>query len=314
MHCGFAEYWSSHLVAPSVSVGVPVWKAMPSFNMVGTRMKKWLAILAASLAAAGALVVVAPQAILQSLGLHPEFEGQRYLLPEGRALIIATSHDRLGEGGGVTGVAASELTAPYYELKGGRVDVDIASIRGGKIPFDPVTLSRFIRTHYDERYLEDPVLQSKVQNSMRIDDVDFTRYDVIYLAGGWGAAYDLGQSEVLGRKISEAWAAGKVVGGICHGPLGLLHAKDESGQPLVRGRRVTGVTDKQVAELDISITPMHPERELRAAGAVFESATAFRDFFANHVVVDGRLVTGQNQNAGAEVANLMMRSAGGTRR
>lgn len=314
MHCGFAEYWSWHLVAPSVSVGVPVWKAMRSFIMVGTRMKKWLAILTASLAAAGALVVVAPQAILQSLGLHPEFDAQRYLLPEGRALIIATSQDRLGEGGAETGVAASELTAPYYEFKGGRVDVDIASIRGGKIPFDPVTLSRFIRTHYDERFLEDPVLQSKVKNSMRIDDIDFKRYDVIYLAGGWGAAYDLGQSEALGRKITEAWAAGKVVGGICHGPLGLLRAKDEGGQPLVRGRRVTGVTDKQVAELDISITPMHPERELRAAGAVFESATAFRDFFANHVVVDGRLVTGQNQNAGAEVANLMMRAAGGTRR
>lgn len=282
--------------------------------MVGTRMKTRLAILAAGLAVAGALVVTALPAVLQSLGLHPEFEGQRYLLPEGRALIIATSHDRLGEGGTETGVAASELTAPYYEFKSGRVDVDIASIRGGNIPFDPVTLSRFIRSHYDERFLEDPVLQSKVKNSMRIDDIDFKRYDVIYLAGGWGAAYDLGQSEALGQKITEAWAAGKVVGGVCHGPLGLLRAKDESGQPLVRGRRVTGVTDKQVAELDISITPMHPERELRAAGAMFESATAFRDFFANHVVVDGRLVTGQNQNAGAEVANLMMKAAGGTRR
>lgn len=283
-------------------------------TMVGTRMKTWLAMLAAGIAVAGALVATALPAILQSLGLHPEFEGQRYLLPEGRALIIATSHDRLGEGGTETGVAASELTAPYYEFKGGRVDVDIASIQGGTIPFDPVTLSRFIRSHYDERFLEDPVLQSKVKNSMRIDDIDFKRYDVIYLAGGWGAAYDLGQSEVLGRKITEAWAAGKVVGGICHGPLGLLRAKDESGQPLVRGRRVTGVTDKQVEELDISITPLHPERELRAAGALFESATAFRDFFANHVVVDGRLVTGQNQNAGAEVANLMMKAAGGMRR
>lgn len=283
-------------------------------KMVGSGMKTWLAIVAAGLAAAGVLVVAALPAVLQSLGLHPEFEGQRYLLPDGRALIIATSHDRLGEGGTATGVAASELTAPYYELKGGRVDVDIASIRGGKIPFDPVTLSRFIRTPYDERYLEDPVLQSKVRNSMRVDDIDFRRYDVIYLAGGWGAAYDLGQSEALGRKITEAWAAGKVVGGVCHGPLGLLRAKDENGQPLVRGRRVTGVTDKQVSELDISITPMHPERELRAAGAVFESATAFRDFFANYVVVDGRLITGQNQNAGAEVANLMMKAAGGTRR
>jgi putative intracellular protease/amidase len=277
-------------------------------------MKKRLAILAGTLAVVGILGVIALPAMLRSLGLHPEFEGQRYLLPEGRALIIATSHDRLGEGGDETGVFGSELTAPYYELREGRVAVDIASIKGGPIPFDPQSFGRMLRTHYDERFLQDPVLQAKVENSKRIDDVDFTQYDIIYLAGGWGAAYDLGQSEVLGQKITEAWTSGKVVGGVCHGPLGLLRAKDETGQPLVKGRRVTGVTNKQVEELGISITPMHPERELRAAGAVFESATAFRDFFASHVVVDERLVTGQNQNAGAEVANLMMKVAGGTRR
>ena len=69
---------------------------------------------------------------------------------------------------------------------------------------------------------------------------------------------------------------------------------------------MTAVTDKQVRELGISMTPQHPERELRAAGAVFESKAAFRDMFANLSVADGRLVTGQNQNAGAEVANMMM--------
>jgi putative intracellular protease/amidase len=119
---------------------------------------------------------------------------------------------------------------------------------------------------------------------------------------------------VLGQKITDAYATGKVIGGVCHGLLGLLQARDENGQPLVQGRRITAVTDKQVEELGISITPQHPERELRAAGVKFESATAFRDMFANHVVVDGRIVSGQNQNAGAEVANLMMKVAGGPRR
>ena len=147
--------------------------------------------------------------------------------------------------------------------------------------------------------------------SLKIDDVDFTGYDIIYLAGGWGAAYDLGISEVLGRKITEAYGAGKVVGGVCHGPLGLLLAKDEKGAPLVKGRRLTAVTDKQIRELGISMTPQHPEREMCIAGAVFEGKTAFRDMFANHSVVDGRLVTGQNQNAGAEVAHKMMMTAKG---
>lgn len=279
-----------------------------------TKMQKRLAIVTGALGAAVALFVLVLPALLRSLGLHPDFEGQRYLLPGGRALIIATSHGRLGEDGDATGVFGSELTAPYYELQDGRVSVDVASIKGGPIPIDPLSFKRLIRAHHDERFLEDPVLRKKVQNSLRIDDVDFTRYDIVFLAGGWGAAYDLAQSPVLGQKITEAWVAGKVVGGVCHGSLGLLQARDEDGAPLVKGRRITAVTNKQVEELGIAVTPMHPERELRAAGAAFESSTAFRDFFANHVVVDGRLVTGQNQNAGAEVANLMMKAAGGTRR
>jgi pimeloyl-ACP methyl ester carboxylesterase len=76
-------------------------------------------------------------------------------------------------------------------------------------------------------------------------------------------------------------------------------------------RHLAPVTDRQVAELGITLTPQHPERELRAAGALFESSTKMRDFFADHVVVDGRLVTGQNQNAGTETAEDMMRIAGG---
>lgn len=262
----------------------------------------------------GVSVSLGLPSVLKSMGLHADYEGQRYLFPEGKALIISTSHDRLGEDGDETGVAASELTAPYYEFQDGRMSVEVASIKGGKIPIDPMTLKWFIRSEYDDRFLADPVLQDKVKNSLLIDDIDFTKYDIIFLSGGWGAAYDLGFSQVLGRKISEAYEDGRVIGGVCHGPLGLLLAHDENGQQLVRGRRITAVTDKQVEELGISITPQHPERELRAAGASFESATAFRDFFANHVVVDGRIVSGQNQNAGAEVANMMMKTAGGTRR
>ena len=111
---------------------------------------------------------------------------------------------------------------------------------------------------------------------------------------------------MLGRKISEAYAAGAILGSVCHGALGFLRATDEAGAPLVKGRRMTGVTDKQVEELGITITPQHPERELRQAGALFESRTAFKDMFANLTVVDGRVVTGQNQNAGAETAQKMI--------
>ncbi|MCP4754837.1 MAG: hypothetical protein GY866_28510 [Proteobacteria bacterium] len=145
-------------------------------------------------------------------------------------------------------------------------------MKGGQIPIDPISFQWFIKSGHDERYLADPVLQEKVKGSLLIDDIDFTQYDIIYLAGGWGAAYDLGYSRVLGQKITDAYAAGKVIGGVCHGPLGLLQADDKNGQPLVRGRRITAVSDKQVEELGITITPHHPERELRAARASFKNA------------------------------------------
>jgi putative intracellular protease/amidase len=64
--------------------------------------------------------------------------------------------------------------------------------------------------------------RDKVEHSHKIDELDFASYDLVYLAGGWGAAYDLGTSEVLGRKLSEAYAAGVVLGTVCHGGLGFL--------------------------------------------------------------------------------------------
>lgn len=259
-----------------------------------------------SLAVLALLVRFGLPALLHGLGLHPQPEPRAFDLAGRRALIVATNQDVLGDTGRPTGVASSELTAPYYEFVDAGMEVDLASVRGGRIPVDPQTLLWLIRAPYDDRALADPVLQEKMASSRRVGDLDFTRYDVVYLAGGWGAAYDLGYSDELGAGIGAASAAGKVVGGVCHGPLGLLRARTPDGRPLVEGRRLTAVTDKQVRELGIDVTPQHPETELRRAGARFESRTAFRDFFASHVVVDGNLVTGQNQNSGAETAHRMM--------
>lgn len=253
--------------------------------------------------------------LLTALGLHPRYRGPRHTLSGKRALVISTSHATLDRPGGKpgkpTGVFASEMTAPYYAFLDAGMSVDVASIRGGAIPVEPVSLRWPLACEADRRFLRDAQLRAKVQASPSIDAIDFAAYDIVFLAGGWGAAYDFAQTEALGRGLSAAWAAGAVVGGVCHGPLGLLHAVDADGAPLVRGRRVTAVTDAQVAQLGIDFTPMHPERDLRAAGAHFECRHAMRDMFAQHVVADGRLVTGQNQNAGAATAQLMLRAAGG---
>ncbi len=265
--------------------------------------------------ALGGVLLLSLPTILHKAGLHPSYSGPTVSLPGKRAPIITTSHDVLaawGETEGeATGVMASEMTHPYYTFLDGGMAVDLASIQGGEIPIDPQTLRFMVKSPEDERYLNDTLAQAKVKNSIPIADVNIDQYDIVFISGGWGAAYDLAQSLELSAKVSEAYYGDKaaVIGGVCHGVLGLVNARDRDGNLLIAGRRMTGVTDKQIKELGIEMTPLHPETELRKAGVVFESQTAFRDIFATHVTADDeqRFVTGQNQNSGLETAHTMMR-------
>lgn len=247
--------------------------------------------------------------LLQRAGMHPEdTETIDVALTGRRALCIATNHGVL-DVGKPTGVFASELTVPYYAFLDAGMEVDVASPNGGIIPVEPQSLRAPVRTEACDRFLADDDLKAKVTESLAIADVDIDDYDIVYMAGGWGAAFDLGFSEELGAQVTAANENDAVIGGVCHGPLGLLKAKAADGSPLVEGRRVSAVTDKQVRELGITATPHHPETELRKLGAEFESQTKRRDPLANHWVVDGNLVTGQNQNAAPMVAREMLRLA-----
>ena len=190
------------------------------------------------------------------------------------------------------------------------MEVEVSSMTGGEIAKIGESVNRVVGTDEDEHYMEDFEAQAKAKNSLKIDDLDFTRYDVVWIAGGWGAAYDLGYSDVLGQKVSEAYYSDKetVFGSVCHGALGLIRARDRDGNLLIAGRKVTGVSDKQIKELGIEVTPLHPETELRKAGGIYSKQERFMDFFATSTVVDDekRFVSGQNQNSSHETAQNIM--------
>lgn len=259
------------------------------------------------------LIAILLRPILKALGFHPSFDGKAYNLKGKKALIVTTSHGILNKPGKTkgakTGVAASEMTAPYYEFFDAGMEVDVASIKGGKIPVDPTSLLYFIRDAADKRYLKDETFQEKVKNSIALKDVNFKEYDVVFFAGGWGASYDMAQSEELAKKVSEAYYNSDVLyGSVCHGALAFTEVKDKDGDYLIAGRKMTGVTQRQLDFLGIKYTPKHPENELKKAGANFEANHKFVDIFATKTVADEekRFITGQNQNSGHETAQLIM--------
>jgi len=262
-------------------------------------------ILLAMLGLAAATYVLLPS-ILQAMGLHRHYTIPDFDLGGRRALVICTSHDTLDPKDRKTGAFGSEFTVPYYAFINAGMDVDMASIKGGEIPLQPPSWSWPLACADDRRFMNDPSALAKMKNSIPIADIDPTDYDLLFMAGGWGAAYDLAQSDELADLVTRANAAGKLLGSVCHGALGLVSARGADGDLLVKGRRVTGVTNNQINAFGIAVTPKHPEEELRKAGAIYECQHAWLDPFATHTTIDGNLITGQNQNSGYETAHRIL--------
>ena len=248
-------------------------------------------------------------------GLHPDYEGELYDLSSKKALIVTTSHGTLNKPGETTGpptgIFASEMTIPYYDFLDANMQVDVASIKGGKVPVDPQSFYYFVSAPEDERFLKDDVYQAKVENSLPVADVDFKEYDLVFFGGGWGAAYDM-NNPVVAAKVSDAYYNSDVIfGSVCHGALAFTEARDKNGEYLVKDRTMTGVTQRQLKQFGIEYTPYHPELELKKAGAVYKSESNKVIEPLNTLTVideEKRFVTGQNQNSSHETAHLMMKT------
>lgn len=254
--------------------------------------------------------------ILNALGWHPDYkDGVQYDLKGKKALIVTTSQRYLTKPGETTGqptgVFASEMTIPYYEFLDANMEVDLASIKGGQIPIDPQSFYYLVEAKEDKRFENDEIFQAKTKNSMPIKNVDLKDYDLVFFAGGWGAAYDM-NSEIVATKVSDAYYNSDVImGSVCHGALAFTNAKDKNGDYLIKGRPISGVTLKQVETFGIGFTPSHPEEEIKKAGAIYKAnKSKLIDQFATITVIDQekRFVTGQNQNSSHETAQLMMKT------
>lgn len=266
----------------------------------------WLIYPVIAIAVFAIVVYLGLPSALRAMGLHRHYTIPAFDLQGRRALVICTSHDRLDPRKDKTGAFGSEFTVPYYAFLDAGLEVDMASIKGGEIPVQPLSWSWPLVSADDKRFMADADAMQKLKNSRKVSDIDPNAYDVIFMAGGWGAAYDFAQSEELAALVTKANANGKILGSVCHGALGLVSAKGIDGELLVKGRRVTGVTNDQINTFGIAITPKHPEEELRKAGALFECQHAWRDPFATHTSIDGNLITGQNQNSGYETSHRIL--------
>jgi len=83
----------------------------------------------------------------------------------------------------------------------------------------------------------------------------------------------------------------------------LLNVKDENGDPLVKGKKVTGFTNSEEEGVKLTdVVPYLLEDELKAKGGKYSSGS---DWSA-YVVKDGMLITGQNPASSEEAAKQLL--------
>lgn len=220
-----------------------------------------------------------------------------------KILMVLTSHDQLGDTGKKTGFWLEEFAAPYYAFKDAGADVVLASPAGGQPPLDPKSDLPDFQTETTHRFKADPDAQQALANTVRLDTVNPADFDTVFYPGGHGPLWDLAELPASIQLIEAFERAGKPIGFVCHAPGVLRHVKAADGSPLVKGRKVTGFTNSEEAAVELTdVVPFLVEDEFKKLGATYEKGGDWAPF----VVVDGKLVTGQNPASSEDAAKALL--------
>ncbi|MGZ3381286.1 MAG: type 1 glutamine amidotransferase domain-containing protein [Isosphaeraceae bacterium] len=212
-------------------------------------------------------------------------------------LIVTTSCNMLAPDH-PTGLWLEEFAVPFTAFSEAGASIRVVSPKGGAVPIDPKTAP----TEKDREKW--PAALQALTSTGRLAEVAADRFDAVFIPGGHGPMVDLVNDQQLQRLLAAFDRDGKMVAAVCHGPAALLNVRNAAGEPLVKGRKVTGFTNvEERLVLLHSVVPFLLEDALKERGANFESALL--PFFS-HVVRDENLITGQNPASSTKVAEELL--------
>ncbi len=214
-----------------------------------------------------------------------------------KLLIVTTSADTLAPDH-PTGLWLEEFAVPFNTLTEAGVEIVVASPKGGAVPLDP-------KTEPDEKQRQKWAgALGALEATKRLSEVTAEGFDALFFPGGHGPLMDLSDNADLKALIESFDRAGKIIAALCHGPAALLNACNASGEPLIKGRKVTGFTNMEERLVMLhSVVPFLLEDAMKERGADFDSAFVP---MVSHVVRDGNLITGQNPSSSQTLADELL--------
>ncbi len=218
-------------------------------------------------------------------------------------LMVLTSHDKLGDTGKKTGFWLEDFAAPYYVLLDAGAKITVASPKGGQPPLDPKSDAPDAQTDDTRRFKADTAAQNALAATVKLAGIDINAFDAVFYPGGHGPLWDLAEDPASIHLIEVFAQSDRPIAAVCHAPAIFRHTKAADGKPLVSGRKVAGFTNTEEAASGLTdVVPFLVEDMLRENGGIYTKAADW----AVHVVLDGKLVTGQNPASSKDAATAML--------
>ena len=222
-----------------------------------------------------------------------------------KVLIVLTSHSELGSTGKKTGFWIEEFAAPYYAMADAGTTLTIASPKGGQPPIYPKSEAPEAQTPATKRFHEDFDLKEKLSKTIRLSDVNQTDYDAVFYPGGHGPLWDLANDTTSIALIEDFYKNQKPVAFVCHSPGALIKVKAPNGEPLVKGKEVTGFSNTEEEGVKLTdVVPFLLEDEIKKLGGKYSKGADW----GSYTQQDGLLITGQNPASSEAVAKLLLKT------
>jgi putative intracellular protease/amidase len=152
------------------------------------------------------------------------------------------------------------------------------------------------------RFKRDTAAQKALSQTLKLSGMKSEDFDTIFYVGGHGPMWDLVDNPDSIALIESFYNSGKPVAAVCHSPA-VFHRVMVQGEPLVKGKRVTGFTDGEEAAVNLThVVPFLVEDELKRIGGIYEKVADWAPF----AIVDGRVVTGQNPASSTAAAKALI--------
>ncbi|WP_371227929.1 type 1 glutamine amidotransferase domain-containing protein [Pseudomonas sp. QE6] len=221
-----------------------------------------------------------------------------------RILHVVTNVAHYADPSKPTGLWLGELTHAYHVFAANGYEQHLVSPRGGVSPLEPRSLKWPLLDRTAKAWLNDEASMLRLSTTAQPEEIDSADFDVIYFTGGHAVMWDFPDDAGLQRLTREIYERGGIVSSVCHGYCGLLNTQLSDGHLLVAGRRLTGYSwNEEVLAGVARQVPYNSEAEMKRRGARYEKALLP---FVSNVVVDGRLVTGQNPQSAKETAERVV--------